>query len=147
MLRHKSAGIKKYGTIIKIVKKRKADGIQCECFDEVLQRSTDDECALCNGTGIATTGGYYDPIEVKVAINMKPKQNQITPFGIWQDKDAMIDMLNYPVMEPDDLIVDQRNQRYKIRQVAPYYKGQALVSQRCVMVLQDKTSQVYDVNV
>jgi hypothetical protein len=143
----KTKGIKKYGTLVKILKKRTAQGIQCSCFDTVLQRSTDDECKLCNGTGIQTGGGYYDPIEVYAAINTRPKQNQITPFGIWQQNDALMDILNYPVLAPDDLIVDPQNKRYKVKQVATYDKGQALISQRCVISLQEKSSPVYEVNV
>ena len=147
MLRLKGVGINKYGRTVKIIKKRITDGQECSCWDEVLQRSTDDECELCHGTGIQTGGGYYDPIEVKAAINTRPKQNEITPFGIWQKNDALMDILNYPVLEPDDVVVDQTNKRYKVRQVATYDKGQSLISQRCVISLQEKSNEVYNIEV
>ncbi|MBC8550531.1 MAG: hypothetical protein H8D23_12870 [Candidatus Brocadiales bacterium] len=147
MLKVKNVGIKKYGTLVKVLKKRAEQGVQCSCFDVTLQRSMDDECELCNGTGIQTTGGYYDPLDVYVAINTRPKQNEITPFGVWQQNDALMDMLNYPVLAPDDLIVDQQNKRYKVKQIATYDKGQSLISQRCVISLQEKSSQVYGVTI
>lgn len=147
MLRVKGIGINKYGTTVKILKKYTEVGIQCTCFDDVLMRSTDDDCKLCNGTGIITGGGYYDALDVKVAINTRPKQNEITPFGIWQQNDALMDLLNYPVLAPDDLIVDPQNKRYKVRQIATYDKGLTLISQRCVITLQEKSSPVYEVAV
>ena len=147
MLRLKTIGLKRYGVKVKILKKRIAQGETCDCFDEILGRSTDDECPYCHGTGIKTTGGYYDPIEVYGAINTRPKQNQITPFGIWQDNNALLDILNYPVLEPDDVVIDQLNNRYKVKQVAPYMKGQALISQRCLLVLQDKSDPIYEIKV
>ena len=147
MLRQKGVGIKRYGTPVKLLKRRSAQGAQCTCYDPVLGRSLDDECELCHGTGIQTTGGYYDPIEIQVAINTRPKQNQVTPFGIWQQNDVLMDMLNYPIVEPNDLIIDRENNRYKVRQVAPFKKAAALVSQRIVATLQEKSSQVYEVSV
>ncbi len=147
MLRRKNIGIKRYGKLVKVLKKRAEQGVQCSCFDTTLQRSQLDDCPLCNGTGIQTGGGYYDPIEVYVAINNNPKQNQVTPFGIWQAEDALMDMLNYPVLAPDDLIVDQANRRFKVKRVAPFDKGHSLISQRCVITLQEKSNQVYAVDV
>jgi len=82
MLKYKTIGIKKYGKTFKALKKRKIQGERCDCWDSVLQRSTDDEGALCHGTGIKTTGGYYEPIEFKAAINFRPNENQVTPFGV-----------------------------------------------------------------
>lgn len=145
MIRYKKIGIKKYGTLVKILKKRTEQGEQCDCFDPVLGRTTDDDCLLCHGTGIKTSGGYYDPIEVRAAINTRPKQNQITPFGLWQDNDALMDIMNYPVLAPDDIVIDQQNKRYKIKQISAYDKAQSLISQRCVITLQDVSNPIYDV--
>jgi len=147
MLKRKGIGIKKFGKAVKILKKRAEQGVQCTCFDVTLQRSMEDDCELCHGTGIMTGGGYYDPIDINVAINNSPTTNQVTPFGVWQQHDAMMDMLNYPVLAPDDLIVDQINRRFKVRQVIPFDKGQSLISQRCAITLQEKSNQVYEVEV
>jgi hypothetical protein len=147
MLKHKNIGLKKYGKLVKVLKKRAVQGVRCDCWDPVLGRSTDDDCKLCHGTGIKTTGGYYDPIEIYAAINTRPKQNQITPFGIWHQNDALMDVMNYPVLAPDDLIVDLQNRRYKVKQVVTYDKGQSLISQRCVISLQEKSNPIYEVPV
>ena len=147
MLKHKRVGIKKYGATIRVLKIRSQEGTQCTCFDEVLFRSTDDNCTLCNGTGILEGGGYYPAIEVKAAINTRPKEQDVTPFGVWQQNDALMDILNYPVLAPDDLIVDPQNNRYKVRQISTYDKGLTLISQRCVISLQEKENPVYQVDV
>ena len=147
MIKQKSVGIKKFGIKVKILKKRVSQGTQCSCWDETLQRSITDDCPYCNGTGIMTTGGYYDSIEVNAAMNTNPAQNQITPFGVWQQQDTLMDILNYPTVHPDDVVVDQLNKRYKIKQVAPFEKGQTLISQRCILSLQERSSQVYDIEV
>jgi len=59
----------------------------------------------------------------------------------------MIDMLNYPELEPDDVVIDLRNQRFKVRQVAPYYKAQSLISQRVVITLMDKSHEIYNMEI
>jgi hypothetical protein len=58
-----------------------------------------------------------------------------------------MDILNYPVLEPDDVVVDRLNKRYKVRQVANYEKGQSLISQRCVISLQEKSNEIYNIEI
>ncbi len=150
MLHVKGVGIKKYGRFVKILKQRHgatetATATCPDCWDSMLGRLTDDNCTTCYNTGI--TSGYYDPIDVYAAVNYRPKQNQITPFGLWQQNDALMDFLNYPVIEPDDLIVDPLNKRWKVKQVITYDKGLTLISQRCHVSLQEKENPVYQVEV
>jgi len=144
MLRHKSIGLKRYGRLVKIIKKR-IDGQKCtNCWDSILGRIIDDSCEICYGTGIVL--GYYDPIEIYAALNNKPKQNQITPFGVWQQNDALMDILNYPVLSPDDVIIDQTNKRWKVKLIASFSKGSSLISQRCVITLIGKDNPIYELN-
>jgi hypothetical protein len=150
MLHLKGVGLKKYGRPVQIFKIKhgatEAKTTYCpDCWDYFLGRCIDDNCTTCFGTAI--TGGYYDPIEVQAAVNFRPKQQQITPFGQWQQNDALMDFLNYPVIEPEDLIVDPLNQRWKVKQIVTYNKGITLISQRCHVSLQEKENPVYQVEV
>lgn len=145
MLKQKTIGLKRYGRLIKILKRR-IDGQKCtNCWDSTLGRIIDDDCVVCYGTGVVT--GYCDPIEVYAAINAKPKQSQITPFGVWQPNDALLDVLNYPILSPDDIIIDLTNRRWKIKQVITFYKASHLISQRSVISLIGKDNIIYEINI
>ncbi len=143
ILNQRTKALKKYGVSLKVLKKVVV-GDECTyCWDPVLSRITEDECPVCHGGG--KIGGYYNQIGVKGTMTLQPKFNQITPFGTWQPGDALAKVLNYPILNPDDVIVDNLNRRWKVRQVAPTEVMNTLVGQQIQLSLQEKSSPVHGV--
>ena len=136
--------LKKFGTDVTVLKKRHSGSHCTICYDETLGRVILDNCPECYGTRI--TKGYYDKIVVKATMSMRPKENQITPYGTWQNGDALMGILNYPVLNPDDVVVDSLNRRWKVRQVSPTEVMNTLVGQQAHITLQEKHNPVHEIN-
>lgn len=94
-----------------MVYKKKHDGVYCpECWDKILKRATKSNCHTCYGTG--KLGGYYDPIEVWMEFEPDPKAEQVADWGIKQISQTDILAVNYPILTPDDLIVELKPNRF-----------------------------------
>ena len=137
--------LEKYGTDISILKKRHSGSACSICYDETLGRVILDNCPECFGTRV--TKGYYDRILIKATMSMRPKENQITPYGTWQNGDALIGILDYPILNPDDLLIDSLNRRWKVRQVSPTEVMNTLVGQQAHITLQEQANPVHDINI
>ena len=145
ILNQRTKALKKFGVDLKILKKVTV-GEECTyCWDPVLSRITEDDCPVCHGGG--KVGGYYNQIKVRGTMTMQPKYNQITPFGTWQPGDALAKVLNYPILNPDDVVVDNLNRRWKVRQVSPTEVMNTLVGQQVQLSLQEKSSPIHDVTI
>jgi len=126
--------------------KRRTYGTYCTvCFDEVLFRSTDSNCPTCWGTGFLQ--GYFDPISVRGMINAAPKYNQITMFGEFLPSDAVLNILNYPPLRPRDVIVDNINRRWLVRQIRPLEKDGVLIEQSVQISLISPDDYVYQISI
>lgn len=91
--------------------KKRHDGIYCpECWDAVLKRSTMANCTTCYGTG--RLGGYYTPIESWIEFEPDPKIEQVVDWGLKQPSATEIFMLGYPLITPDDIIVELKPNRF-----------------------------------
>jgi len=94
-----------------MVFKKKADGGYCpNCWDPVLKRITRSSCTTCFGTG--KIGGYYPPIDVWMNFEPDPKTEEVTEIKLRQTSRTMAQMTNYPILTPDDMIVELKPNRY-----------------------------------
>lgn len=125
-----------------IIKKR-TYGTHCTvCWDTILQRITDDSCDVCNGTG--WVDGYFKAIYLKGMLNPAPKYNQITMFGEWMPHDALFTMLNFPPIRTRDIIVDDRNQRWIVKQIRKTEKLGYVIEYNAQCSLISFNDQIYE---
>lgn len=98
------------GVPVMIYKKRH-DGTLCpECWDKVLKRSTKSNCEVCYGTG--RIGGYYSPFESWMEFEPDPKSEQVVDWGLKQTAQSEVMALGYPLLTPDDIIVELKPNRF-----------------------------------
>jgi len=99
-----------YGVPAMIFKKRR-DGAYCtECWDDVLKRITKSSCRTCYGTG--RVGGYYPPIDAWMHFEPDPHSEGVAEWGRRQASQTDIQFTNYPLLSPDDLIVELKLNRF-----------------------------------
>jgi hypothetical protein len=102
-----------------MVFKKKTDTEYCpNCWDRVLKRVTRTTCTVCYGTG--KLGGYFPPIEVWMSLEPDPKAEEVTELKLKQHSRTQAQFTNYPLLTPDDLIVELKPNRYWKVQVVTY---------------------------
>lgn len=116
ILRKKELSLtKKIGREFYLMKK-KTWGTRCpDSWDSTLFRDINPNCPTCFGTGWVE--GYFTPIRFLGSVNASPKYNQIQMFGEWRPSDKMLYTLDYPVLTPRDIIIDDTNLRWIVIQV------------------------------
>ena len=116
MQRDLTVGLKFNGIPFAILKRRHW-GLRCEiCFDKLTKKVTDSKCNTCFGTGFEY--GYFDPVEIKGRISVDNIQTSIASQGKSDINRKKLTMLTYPQIEPDDVLVELRqNNRYIVQHV------------------------------
>lgn len=95
--------------------KRRTWGTHCSvCWDDTLYRATNANCPTCYGTGWEL--GYFNPIRFKCMSNPSPSYNELLPFAKWKPSDAMLTMLNFPDIVEEDIIIDDKGDRWIVIQ-------------------------------
>ena len=111
------------------------------CYDVTLQDTMQSHCATCYDTKFV--GGYYSPYKIRAQINEAPSRQQITVWGDWQDQDAVLTMSNYPLIRPDDIIVDKLGRRWVTQATRSNNKSMYTFSQSVQMRMVDRDSIIY----
>lgn len=146
ILRKKALSINKKVGRNFILLKKKTWGTRCpDSWDSTLFRNTDSNCETCFGTG--WVGGYFTPIEFKGMVNAAPKYNQIQMFGEWKPSDEMLLTLNYPILHPRDIIIDDENLRWIVIQVRMIKHLGYLIEQQAQLGLIATDDFIYNLNV
>ena len=78
-------------------------------------------------------------------MNASPKYNQITMFGEWMPQDVLLTLLNFPPIRSKDVIVDDNNQRWIVKQLRPTEKLGFVIEQNAQCSLISFDDEVYDV--
>jgi len=142
--RHQNVGFRLTGKPVAILKKR-TFGTFCSCFDSTLGRRTQTNCADCYDTSF--DGGYFNYIIVSGIISSPPRKQMLLEWGSWQPMDAMITLESYPVVAPDDIVVDRLNRRWKIIEVKLTSKALAIVTQNAHIRMIPKDDIIYSFTV
>lgn len=105
------------------------DGTYCpECWDNILKRVTKSNCTVCYGTG--RLGGYYPPIDAWMKFEPDPKMEQVVEWGKRQASQTDIVFTNYPLLSPDDIIVELKSNRFwKVENVRYPEKNRTILLQ------------------
>jgi hypothetical protein len=117
LLHDQAVGYRRLNGIPIAVLKRRRWGDRCpKCYDPVLKESTQEHCLECYGT--AFRGGYWAPVFIRGRREAAAVETQVTAHG---DSDVKLDdfnVLDYPLIEYKDLLVDlKRNDRYQVQRV------------------------------
>ena len=109
--------------------KKKRFGQYCECYDDVREKSTKQNCTKCYGTKF--DGGYYPPIDIYVnymSSPTKPENMSVTgttieetPMQLWTG--------DFPVISQGDVIVLHNGFRYRVISWASTDKGEKTLRQ------------------
>lgn len=117
ILHDQAVGYKRLNGIPLIVLKRRRWGDRCpDCYDPVTKESTLEHCPACYGT--AFLGGYWAPTLIRGRREAASVESQVTAHGDSDVKMNDFDVLDYPLIEYKDIIVDLvRNDRYQVQRV------------------------------
>lgn len=109
-----SVGFKFNGVPVTLLKRRHW-GTRCStCFDLLTKSVTKPKCEDCFGTGYQT--GYWAPTQTMGRFTVTAPQTSITNHGKTDISQLRLYMLDYPVLEPDDIVVHKRqNKRYIVK--------------------------------
>ena len=121
---------------------RRTFGPLCSCYDLILQRKTRSGHLPCFGTGFL--GGYMSPILIHVQIDPNGKTPQRTTMGDLQPGDSAGRMICFPPVNPDDIIVEAENKRWKVIRVVPTERPRSVVRQELVLHEIPKSDIEYD---
>lgn len=145
VIRRKSLSLDRFAGRDYYVLKRRTYGTHCPlCWDTQLQRIDNSGCTTCYDTG--WTSGYFTAIYTKGMMTSAPKYNQITMFGEWVAQDTLFTMLGFPPLRAKDVVVDDTNKRWIIKQVQNVEKGGYVIEQvaQCSLIALDDV--VYDID-
>lgn len=105
----------KFNSIDLAVLKRRHWGLRCrDCFDVLTKKVTISKCDTCFGTGFEN--GYFTPVRIRGRIGVQNVQTNISPQGKVDVNQKRLTILDYPVLEVDDIVVAVRqNERYIVK--------------------------------
>lgn len=117
ILHDQAVGYRHLNGVPLIVLKRKRWGDRCpQCYDPVTKESTLEHCPVCYGT--AFVGGYWTPTLIRGRREAAAVESNMTAHGDSDIKLADFNILDYPLVEHKDLIIDVvRNDRYQVQRV------------------------------
>jgi hypothetical protein len=104
----------KFNAVPIVVLKRKHWGVRCPvCFDLLTKKVTKSKCQTCYGTGF--TGGYFSPVRIRGRFGINNVQTQITPQGVADVNKKRVVILDYPIVDVYDILVDvNQNKRFSV---------------------------------
>lgn len=117
ILHDQAVGYRRLNGVPLVVLKRRRWGDRCPvCYDPVTKESTLEHCLTCFGTSY--TGGYWTPTLIRGRREEAAIDTKMTSSG--DEEMAVTDfyILDYPLVEYKDIIVDVvRNDRYQVQRV------------------------------
>ena len=102
----------KFNSVPLIILKRRHWGLRCQvCFDALTKKVTNSRCTTCYGTGFE--GGYFTPVRLDGRVSVENIQTQITDQDKVEVNHKTLTILDYPIVEADDIVAELRqNKRY-----------------------------------
>ena len=103
----------------------------CVCVDRQTGRKLNSKCLTCYGTGFL--GGYSNPIEQWIQIDPNAKTIQPTQNINHKVKVTSARLINYPLVQPQDVIVEDENNRWIVIEVRPSERLRSAIHQELVI--------------
>lgn len=129
------------------VLKRRQWGERCDvCWDPATKESTQEKCSTCFGT--TYKGGYWTPVLIRGRRDPAPVQAQMSPHGKTERRATAFTILDYPLIEQDDIIVERHtNERWIVEMVTRTELKGVPVHQKATCSNLDRSSVQYTVPV
>lgn len=145
ILRDEATALRVFNGVRCVVLKRRRWGERCpSCYDPTLNEATIEHCPACRGTSFR--GGYWAPVPVRMRKEAAVVQSQMTAHG---DSDVKLNdflVLDYPLIEYKDVVVDLRsNDRYQVLRVTPTTLRGVVVHQKLTSSLLARDAVEYSV--
>jgi hypothetical protein len=102
-------------------------GPRCSCWDQVLSRRVRTGHLPCFDTGFL--GGFMSPIEFFAQIDPSAKSSTASPLGENQQVDTTGRTICFPLVSPNDIIVEAENKRWKVIKVTPTQRLRSVLRQ------------------
>jgi hypothetical protein len=121
--------MRSYAGSITYVFNRRKFGTRCpNCWDTIKHQQKFSRCTTCFDTGYQ--GGYYAPIETVMQLASEDHKAELTSFTKMDTQQTQARMAMFPIVEPDDVLVELRNNfRWKVGAVASTALQRSTVSQ------------------
>lgn len=147
ILHDQAVGYKRLNGIQIAVLKRRRWGDRCpRCYDPVTKESTLEHCPACFGT--AFLGGYWAPTYIRGRREASAVETNMTAHGDSDRRLCDFDVLDYPLVEYKDLVVDlARNDRYQVQRAHATELKSVPVHQKVTASLLGRNSVEYAIPV
>lgn len=145
ILHDQAVGYKRLNGIRLAVLKRRRWGDRCpQCYDPVTKESTLEHCPTCFGT--AFLGGYWAPTYIRGRREAAAVETAMTAHGDSDQKINDFNVLDYPLVEYKDIIIDlARNDRYQVQRKHATELKSVPVHQKITASLLGRNSVEYDI--
>lgn len=145
--RDQIVGYRRLNGIPLVVLKRRRWGARCDvCYDVGTRQATHEHCPTCYGTSFI--GGFWSPVAIRGRREAGAIQTQMTAHGDAETKIVDFNILDYPLVENKDVIVDLvRNDRYEVQRAHETELKSVPVHQKVTASLLSRNSVEYAVPV
>jgi hypothetical protein len=142
-----AVGYRRLNGIPIVVLKRKRWGDRCpRCYDPVTKESTLEHCLVCFGTTFVD--GYCVPVLIRGRREAASVVSNMTSHGDSDVKLADFNILDYPLVEYKDIVVDLvRNDRYQVQRVHHTELKSVTVHQKMATTLLGRNAIEYQLKV
>jgi len=121
--------LRKLNGVKLVALKRKRFGTRCSvCYNPRTKDVVLSSCGKCYGTSF--DGGYHDPVTIWAKLDPAVVSQRADNTGLTDSAMFSATMLDYPLMEPEDVLVEMRtNRRFIVRQKIPTESSRITVHQ------------------
>jgi hypothetical protein len=111
---------------------RRSFGPRCSCWDPIGRRRKVSNHLPCFNTG--WLGGFLSPVECFVQIDPSPRTESLRDVQNVQQSMTTGRMTAFPPVNPNDILVESENRRWRIEAVAPTERLRATLRQELTLV-------------
>jgi hypothetical protein len=112
---------------------RKSFGPICRsCTDHLTLRVRTRNCPVCYGTSYV--GGYHAPVVTYGALSDAEEAIQLSETGHTEHRNKQIQLVSSPEVRPGDVLVDGRNERYRVAAVTGPMEYSTYIHYQCGLV-------------
>lgn len=125
--------------------KKKRFGQICRCYDDIREQM-DPKCPSC--FGVRYVGGYENAVPIEVNYQNPVQRTQMFDLFNSEGEDRSPIQLwtpNFPIIQAEDILVDSKNNRYRVVSVTPTTKNYFILRQIISIQRINNTNIIYKI--